>query len=418
MNRMHPRMSMPLKSPMSSFVPRVPLASRLLGAFVAAAALLLSTAPAPARAAPAAAAQTADSDGLRVKLPDVEVLDQDGRKRRFARDLVSGKRVAINFIFTSCTTICSPLSATFKAMDEELRKQAGPDVHFISVSVDPLTDTPAELRKFGRKFDAGANWTFVTGSRASIDAILKAFDVGSGAPEDHSPMVWLGHEPSQRWVRTYGLASPRLLVERLTSLDKPAPKTAAAAPTPEEAAALAQVRQMAGQAAGRAGVQQASPGTRGVEYFTNLPLVTQDRPKVRFYDDLIRNRVVLITSFYASCKDVCSPVTHNLARVQEQLQEDIKTPVQLVSITTDSGFDTPEVLRDYAERHNARPGWSFVTGKKENVDWVLHKLGLYNEKPEQHSAILWVGNDRTGAWLKLHALAPPEAIVAAVRKVL
>jgi cytochrome oxidase Cu insertion factor (SCO1/SenC/PrrC family) len=233
-------------------------------------------------------------------------------------------------------------------------------------------------------------------------------------------MVWLGHEPSQRWVRTYGLASPRLLVDRLASLDKPAPAAPKAAGNAAEpdAAALTQMRQIAGQAAGRAGVQQASPGTRGAEYFTNLPLVTQQRPRVRFYDDLIRDRVVLITSFYASCKDVCSPVTHNLAKVQELLAEDVKTPVQLISITTDTGFDTPEVLREYAQRHNARPGWSFVTGKKENVDWVLHKLGLYNEKPEQHTAILWVGNDRTGAWLKLHALAPPEAIVAAVRKVL
>ncbi|MDP4300559.1 SCO family protein [Leptothrix discophora] len=376
-----------------------------------------ATTPAP-KPATALQAGIADSDGLRVRLPDVEVLDQDGRKRRFARDLVAGKRVAINFIFTSCTTICSPLSATFKAMDEELRRRAGPDVHFISVSVDPLTDTPEELRKFGRKFEAGANWTFVTGTRTSIDAILKAFDVGSGSPEDHSPMVWLGHEPSQRWVRTYGLASPKLLVDRLASLDKPAPKAAAGGAPEPDAAALAQMRQMASQAAGRAGVQQAAPGTRGAEYFTNLPLVTQDRPKVRFYDDLIRDRVVLITSFYASCKDVCSPVTHNLAKVQELLAEDIKTPVRLVSITTDTGFDTPEVLREYAQRHNARPGWSFVTGKKENVDWVLHKLGLYNEKPEQHTAILWVGNDRTGAWLKLHALAPPETIVAAVRKVL
>ncbi len=400
-------------SPFSSAL-RAPLAGLVL--LLAGSALHAAT---PATPASSASTMQADSDGLRIKLPDVEVLDQDGRKRRFGRDLVAGRRVAINFIFTSCTTICSPLSATFKAMDEELRRKAGPDVQFISVSVDPLTDTPEELRKFGRKFDAGANWTFVTGSRASIDAILKAFEVGSGSPEDHSPMVWLGHEPSQRWVRTYGLASPRLLVDRLASLDKPAPRAATSSTsTPEDAAALAQVRQVAAQVAGRASVQQTGPGTRGVEYFTNLPLVTQARPRVRFYDDLVRDRVVLITSFYASCKDVCSPVTHNLAKVQELLEEDVKTPVQLISITTDTGFDTPEVLRDYAQRHNARPGWSFVTGKKENVDWVLHKLGLYNEKPEQHTAILWVGNDRTGAWLKLHALAPPEAIVAAVRKVL
>jgi cytochrome oxidase Cu insertion factor (SCO1/SenC/PrrC family) len=227
-------------------------------------------------------------------------------------------------------------------------------------------------------------------------------------------------------VRTYGLAQPRQLADRLERL-----RQGDAAPTPSAVGAinavgaakpaadeLAPLRQAAAQQAAQSAVTQASPGTQGAVYFTNLPLITQDRPRVRFYDDLIRNRVVLITSFYASCKDVCSPVTFNLSKAQELLDADVGTPVQLISISTDPGIDTAEVLRDFAGRHNAKPGWSFVTGKKENIDWVLHKLGLYNEKPEQHTAVLWVGNDRNGKWLKLHALAPPEVIVSAVRKVL
>lgn len=375
---------------------------------------------APAQsAAPSIAAETQTT--LRLNVPDVPVLDQNGKRRSFYKDLVAGRSVAINFIFTSCTSICSPLSATFKAMQTEVAR-AGGDVHFISVSVDPLSDTPQELNKFAKKFEAGPGWTFVTGSRASIDAILKAYDVSAGDPNDHSPMIYLGHEPSKRWVRTYGLASPQQLVERLTGLSKVAAadgKTGAkvvatANNTPE----LGAMRQIAAQQASRASVVSAASGTRGADYFTNLPLMTQDRPRVRFYDDLIRNRVVLITSFYSSCKDVCSPVSFNLAKVQEMLAQEVDTPVQLISISTDSGIDTPEVLRDFARRHNAQPGWSFVTGKPENVNWVLHKLGMYNDKPEQHSAVLWVGNDRTGAWLKLHALAPPQAILEAVRKVL
>ena len=365
---------------------------------------------APAQpAAPSTAAETQNT--LRLNVPDVPVLDQNGKRRSFYKDLVAGRSVAINFIFTSCTSICSPLSATFKAMQTEVARKAGGDVHFISVSVDPLSDTPEELNKFAKKFEAGPGWTFVTGSRASIDAILKAYDVSAGDPNDHSPMIYLGHEPSKRWVRTYGLASPQQLVERLTGLSKVA---ATSNNTPE----LGAMRQIAAQQASRASVVSAASGTRGADYFTNLPLMTQDRPRVRFYDDLIRNRVVLITSFYTSCKDVCSPVSFNLAKVQEMLAQEVDTPVQLISISTDSGIDTPEVLRDFARRHNAQPGWSFVTGKPENVNWVLHKLGMYNDKPEQHSAVLWVGNDRTGAWLKLHALAPPQAILEAVRKVL
>lgn len=392
-------------------------------AFVIGASLLGLAGPGQAAPAqPVVRSAAAETQTLRLNLPDVQVLDQNGKRRSFYRDLVAGRTVAVNFIFTSCTSICSPLSATFKAMQTEVARQAGGDVHFISVSVDPLSDTPEELNKFARKFEAGPGWTFVTGSRKSIDAILKAYDVSAGDPNDHSPMIYLGHEPSKRWVRTYGLASPQQLVERLTGLSRTASATDTQAGTPVAAesttAQIGAMRQIAAQQATRASVVSAASGTRGADYFTNLPLMTQDRPRVRFYDDLIRGRVVLITSFYTSCKDVCSPVSFNLAKVQELLAQEVDTPVQLVSISTDSGIDTPEVLRDFARRHNAQPGWSFVTGKKENVDWVLHKLGLYNEKPEQHTAVLWVGNDRTGAWLKLHALAPPQAILEAVRKVL
>jgi len=62
------------------------------------------------------------------------------------------------------------------------------------------------------------------------------------------------------------------------------------------------------------------------------------------------------------------------------------------------------------------PGWTFVTGKKENVDWVLHKLGLYEDSKDEHTAILWVGNERTGLWMKMHAMSPPSAIMNAIRK--
>ncbi len=395
-----------MKSAMSltSYLKRAACGLSLL----AAAGLMPATAQAQNATTPPPATST-----LKVDLPDVVVQDQNGQNRRFFKDLVAGRSVAVNFIFTSCTSICSPLSATFKAMQTELaaRKPAGSeDVQLISISVDPLTDTPEELRKFGAKFDAGPGWTFVTGSRKNIDALLKAFGVGNGDPNDHSPMVFLGHEPSKRWVRTYGLASPQKLADRLLSLRQ----ATAAADTPD----LAPMRQLAAQQASQASSVAAGKGTRGAEYFTNLPLMTQDRPRVRFYDDLIRNRVVLVTSFYTNCRDVCSPVSFNLQKAQALLQAQINIPVQMVSISVDPGIDTPEVLREFAKRHGAKPGWSFVTGKKENIDWVLHKLGLYQEKVEQHTAVLWIGNDRNGQWLKLHALAPPEAIVDAVRKVL
>jgi hypothetical protein len=99
----------------------------------------------------------------KMTIPDVELLDQDGNKVRFYTDLVKGRTVAINFIFTTCTTICPPLGATFARVQKELGERAGRDVQLISVSVDPATDTPERMKAWGAKFHAAAGWTFVTG---------------------------------------------------------------------------------------------------------------------------------------------------------------------------------------------------------------------------------------------------------------
>ncbi|MEQ1804010.1 MAG: SCO family protein [Burkholderiaceae bacterium] len=375
-------------------------------------------APPTAPAAGPTAASGASKSSLHITVPNVQVQDQDGRTRQFFDELVKGRTVAVNFVFTSCTSICTPLAATFKGMQDELARRGVNDARLISVSVDPLNDTPQELSRFARKFGAGANWTFVTGSRKSIDAILLAFGVGTSTsdPSDHSPIVFLGHEPGRRWTRAHGLAAPAVLARQLLDLRTAAPAAALAA-AQGESAGLTALRGIAAERAQQASSVAAGNGTRGAAYFTNLPLLTQDRP-IRFYDDLIKGRVVLVHSFFATCRDVCSPMTHNLARAQKLLQERFSQPVQLVSISTDPLADVPDVLREYARRHDAGPGWAFVTGKKENVDWVLHKLGLYEEAKEAHTAVLWVGNDRTGRWLKLHGMTPPEAIVDAVRKIL
>ncbi|MEY4754894.1 MAG: hypothetical protein RJA44_2569 [Pseudomonadota bacterium] len=362
-----------------------------------------------------ASAETLNDEAVQLRLPDIEVRDQQGQKRRFYTDLVKGRSVAVNFIFTSCTSICTPLTAGFKAMQTELARSKTPNVQLISISVDPLTDTPEQLRLHAQKFGAGPGWSFITGSRSAIDTLLKAFGVSAGDPNDHTPIAFLGHDPSGRWTRASGLANPELLAKRLISLGQPTTSSSAADSTPE---LPAQMRQMAEQQVRGAQVQQAASGSKGADYFTNLPLQAHDRGRVRFYNDLIRDQVVLISTFYTSCKDVCSPVTYNLAQTQQLLEESLPGRVRLLSISTDPVADTEEVLREFARRHGARPGWSFVTGKKENIDWVLHKFGLYGEDKAQHNVALWVGNDRTGTWLKLHAMASPASIVAAVRKVL
>jgi cytochrome oxidase Cu insertion factor (SCO1/SenC/PrrC family) len=149
----------------------------------------------------------------RMSIPDVELLDQDGRKIHFYNDLVKGRTVAINFIFTTCTTICPPLGATFRRVEQELGERAGRDVRIISISVDPLTDTPERMKAWGAKFKAGAGWTLVTGTKPNIDTLLRALGAETASPADHTPAVLIGNDALGQWTRTYGLARPTQLVQ-------------------------------------------------------------------------------------------------------------------------------------------------------------------------------------------------------------
>jgi len=128
-------------------------------------------------------------------------------------DLVQGKTVAINFIFTTCTTICPPLGATFARVQRELGERAGRDVHLISVSVDPANDTPERLKAWGAKFKAAPGWTFVTGAKPEIDELLRALAASTARPEDHSPTVLVINDQKGLVTRTYGLARPSQIMK-------------------------------------------------------------------------------------------------------------------------------------------------------------------------------------------------------------
>ena len=139
-------------------------------------------------------------------IPDVDILDQEGNALHFYSDLIKGKTVAINFIFTNCTTICPPLAATFARVQREMGDRVGKDVHFISISVDPLTDTPERLKAWGAKFKAGPGWTFVTGEKQEMDKLLNALGAAVSKREDHTPAMIIGNDSKGVWTRTYGLA--------------------------------------------------------------------------------------------------------------------------------------------------------------------------------------------------------------------
>lgn len=164
----------------------------------------------PANQSPAAL-PVAEASITPARIPDIRVSDQNGKRLSFYSDLVKGKTVAINFIFTTCTTICPPLTATFRRVQLDLNAQAVPAT-LISISVDPVTDTPERLRDFAGKFKAGPGWTFVTGDKTEIDSLLRALGVAVADKNDHTPMILVGNDATGYWTRSYGLSSPAALV--------------------------------------------------------------------------------------------------------------------------------------------------------------------------------------------------------------
>lgn len=150
-----------------------------------------------------------------MQIPNVRVLDQNGKALDFYSDLIKGQNVAINFIFTTCTTVCPVLTATFRRVQTELEASQS-NVKLISISVDPTIDTPERLRDFAEKFKAGPGWTFVTGEKSEIDSLLQRLGAGLGNKNDHTSMVLIGNDPADVWTRTYGLSSPSVLMKVIT----------------------------------------------------------------------------------------------------------------------------------------------------------------------------------------------------------
>jgi protein SCO1/2 len=148
----------------------------------------------------------------KIAIPDVPVTDQDGRRLNFYSDLVRGKVVAINFLFTTCTTICPPLAATFARVGNLGGDRFGNEFTLISVSVDPVTDTPQRLKAWAAKFNAKPGWSLVTGKKDDIDTLLKALGAFSARIQDHTPMALIINDQKGVWTRTYGLGSAAKLL--------------------------------------------------------------------------------------------------------------------------------------------------------------------------------------------------------------
>ena len=158
--------------------------------------------------------------------------------------------------------------------------------------------------------------------------------------------------------------------------------------------------------------------TPAAKYFTDVELMDQDGRTLKFYSDVLKGKTVVINALFTTCTNVCPPISRNFERIQQALGERLGKDVFLVSITVDPETDTPAKLKDYAQRFHARKGWSFLTGKKENINAALYKLGQYVEEKSQHKTVIIIGNESTGLWKKAFGLAAAEDLIALVEEVM
>jgi protein SCO1 len=186
--------------------------------------VLLAASPSPG-----AGAQTGQpvrsEHAIELTVPDEQLIDQDGNPVVLPK-LLEGKLVAMNFVFSTCSTICSPMSAVFSRLRSELGDKVGREVQLVSITLDPVRDTPERLKKFSSMFKRSKGWTFVTGEPPKVTRVLKALGGWVADKERHPPMTLVGNTATGKWVRVYGMPSPGRLIEALHEVGLKAPETA------------------------------------------------------------------------------------------------------------------------------------------------------------------------------------------------
>jgi protein SCO1/2 len=157
------------------------------------------------------------------------------------------------------------------------------------------------------------------------------------------------------------------------------------------------------------------------QHFPNLPLLTHEGKKVRFYDDLIKNRIVTLNFFYATCSDVCPTVTANLAKVQKVLGDVVGRDVFMYSLTLKPEEDTVETIHHYRMMFGAQPGWTFLTGKPDDIETIRKAIGFKYSDPRidkdktQHVGNVRYGNESLMLWAACPGMANSEWIAESVQ---
>ena len=148
----------------------------------------------------------------RYRIPAVTVVDTRGRPVRLPGPMESDTPLLVNFIYTTCSTICSAQTATLAELQRQLAER-GSRARFVSFTIDPDNDTPQRLAAFARRFSIERDWDFYSGDFNELLRVQQAFDVYRGSKASHPPVVLLRHSRHAPWVRVEGFATPAELLD-------------------------------------------------------------------------------------------------------------------------------------------------------------------------------------------------------------
>jgi len=158
-----------------------------------------------------------------LSLPNVLLLNEQGEEIAVFDDLIKNKIVIMNTIFTTCTTVCPVMGVQFARLQKVLQRQFGTeklaqDILLVSVSIDPINDTPQRLHAWKEKFHGGPGWTLLTGPKSDVDELLKAAGLFTPDPEEHTPITLVGSAKQNQWVRVSGLGPLDQIVKLVSRL--------------------------------------------------------------------------------------------------------------------------------------------------------------------------------------------------------
>jgi cytochrome oxidase Cu insertion factor (SCO1/SenC/PrrC family) len=165
-----------------------------------------------------------------------------------------------------------------------------------------------------------------------------------------------------------------------------------------------------------AGLAQESAEDKARKYFTDTQVIDQNGNKLRFYSDVLRDRVVLISFMFMNCEGACPLQAQKLKQARAMMVPAIKDEVWYVTLSVDPERDTPAAMKQFAENQGLDESrWLFLTGEKQNVELLIRKLGQYTPDIESHTTLMLAGNDRTRHWTRVLPMVPPDGIAQQLR---